>query len=280
MQLRTHAQKLFDKVRNATKKGTNVINFIRSKQTAWFFTQESGCAFCHAPDPVELPLEKKNILSGIPSAPNEEHKTTSHDKRVAQTMQHESSRNKRSTEQESGCTENGASVKKLKADTIEDDKDLFGIVTSIPSSKNSLKNGNPVAAVPQEQQVEKKEQGMQINLVNLPPPPSSILPPWSINDSLKKLQSELGNFGARLEEDYAERKGVLESEKDLSKYWKSLQDCTISLQHIVNDIRLSHWFNEQSTKQRRIQQIVPQGMHSIILENVPKDVHIAKSAEH
>ncbi len=47
MQLRTHAQKLFEKVERTLPKSTHIIDYIRSKPVEWFFTLDSGCLFDH-----------------------------------------------------------------------------------------------------------------------------------------------------------------------------------------------------------------------------------------
>ena len=85
-------------------------------------------------------------------------------------------------------------------------------------------------------------------LYKVPPPPATLLPSNTVGESLNKLLNDLSGFGHRLEEDYTQRVAYLGNNRELGEYWRGLQECSVSLLHVVNDIALMHQHNEMANK--------------------------------
>ena len=265
MQLRTHGQKLFRKVQRMMTKRTGVVPFIRSKPTAWFFTSASGCAFSHLPRGDQ----KMSSIGQRSASRKRGHqrvqagtKRASPSKSKHPAVPEPKTRSRKKTGSNQWTSAKQSTPPESKAAKRQADKPPTsdGIIEIIPRNGNSssisppqprkhrrvncdLKNTPEAAADIQPGVI--SESGPS-PLLAVPPPPVCILPPGDIHNSLKKLLSDLGTFSYRLDADYSERRQQLDADAVISPYWRALHDCSVSLEHMVNDIMIMHQHAEHT----------------------------------
>lgn len=232
-QIRTHAQNFFIKAEGIDPdKGRDIVEFIRSKPTIFFIDPP----FDHL---IEKKQNKESFLLKEISCPcyfkNEYSDIVKSRKRKCMTEVPKKNINSKPLESE----KSRAIMQEEEKKTKKVDSGLIAQNIRKDENRNAYHNRNQINE-------EEKARGFQPMFAGFP---SQVMvnqiamqsQSFNIHEKLCMIGGELTVMSHKLNTDLISNKEQVNTDPQLGYYWSSIYNCSLSLQHIVNDISYIHY---------------------------------------